>query len=155
MWTCLKTYFAIIMMIKAVNWDRQSNLTHTVLPPVFNRSTQALINKVKHMSKLRLRCFYYCPHPKDGEGNVFSLSTLLGYPPSWDGVPPGQIRTGVPKMAYPLPILVWGTPPRIGQQKEYFLRGGRYASSVQTEGLSCQYKYASILSCHECENLLR
>ena len=77
----------------------------------------------------------YRPHPKDGEGNVFSLFTPRG-----EGVPritqdgggstparlgwgypslvrmggyPGQIRMGVPQpgMGYPSPIQGWGAPP--------------------------------------------
>ena len=34
----------------------------------------------------------------------------------------------------------WGTPlPRIGQQMEYLIRGGRYASCVHAGGLSCLF----------------
>ena len=45
---------------------------------------------------------------------------------SWDGVPPDL-------------DLGWGTrpPPSLGQQKEYSLRGGRFASCVHAGGLSC------------------
>ena len=66
----------------------------------------------------------YRPHPKDGEGNVFSLFTLgvsgptrtgWGAPkPGQDGVPPGQDRMGYPpsqdRMGYPQARTGWGTP---------------------------------------------
>ena len=37
-----------------------------------------------------------------------------------------------------------GTPPPLGQQKEYSLRGGRYASCVHAEGLSCHFCVHSV-----------
>ena len=51
--------------------------------------------------------------------------TLTRVPPSPAGYPhpPGQVQMG------------GGT--RVGQQKEYLLHGGRYASCVHAEGLSC------------------
>ena len=54
--------------------------------------------------------------------------------PPWGGYP-GQVPPGgVPGS---------GTPPgggtRVGQQKEYSLHGGRYASCVHAGGLSCYY----------------
>ena len=63
----------------------------------------------------------------------------MGYPPvwTWDGAFP----LSGPGMGYPhLDLdLGWGTPPhlQLGQQKEYSLRGGRYASCIHTGGLSC------------------
>ena len=53
----------------------------------------------------------------------------MGYPPS--GPAMGSLPTG-PGMEYP-PVWTWtwdGVPPQLGQQKEYSLRGGRYASCV-------------------------
>ena len=54
-----------------------------------------------------------------------------GYPPGGvprSGYPPG----GVPRSGYPP-----GGGTRVGQQKEYSLHGGRYASCVHAGGLSC------------------
>ena len=78
---------------------------------------------------------------------------MMGYSPSRDGVLP-QSRSGwgegVP------PIQGWGTPlarsgrgfpppngvpPWIGQQMEYLIRRGRYASCVHAGGLSCFLNY--------------
>ena len=76
--------------------------------------------------------------------------------PGQDGGTPGQgsphngmgsplARSGqgtYPRMGYPHPgmgpppVLGWGTP-WLGQQKEYLLCGGRYASCVHAGGLSC------------------
>ena len=57
--------------------------------------------------------------------------TRVRYPPPPGGVP-GPPPPGVPGS---------GTPPgggtRVGQQKEYSLHGGRYASCVHAGGLSC------------------
>ena len=135
----------------------------------------------------------YRPHPKDGEGNVFSLSTPLGggvpishnalqhfpechgaaeggypsrssrgggYPARssqgggvpcqgvpW-GVPcqGGTLAGGYPAGGYPARgDTQVGYPPgqvrrggtQLGQQKEYSLHGGRYASCVHAGGLSC------------------
>ena len=47
--------------------------------------------------------------------------------------PPG----GVPKSGYPPPPRGGGYLTRVGQQKEYSLHGGRYASCVHAGGLSC------------------
>ena len=59
-----------------------------------------------------------------------------GYP-SQGWVPPPS-RDGIP------PIQRWGTPaPLIGQQMEYLIRGGRYASCVHAGGLSCFIIYNS------------
>ena len=97
---------------------------------------------------------FYHPHPKDGDGNSFSLSVKNtqreGVPhlhpiilqwshvlsqgvPQWlvpgpflGGVPPRQVRMG------------WGIPPpRIGQQMGNLIRGGRYVSCLHGGGLSC------------------
>ena len=61
---------------------------------------------------------------------------MSGYPPGGvPGHPPGGVPG--PRGGYPGP----GTPPgggtRVGQQKEYSLHGGRYASCVHAGGLSC------------------
>ena len=52
------------------------------------------------------------------------VAPLAGHPPSWtwQGTSPSQVRMG-------------GT--QLGQQKEYSLYGGRYASCVHAGGLSC------------------
>ena len=91
---------------------------------------------------------------------------LPGPPPGWSldppggypgpGTPPGggtQTPGGVPRSGYPPGGYPGpGTPPgggtqvrvppqgggtRVGQQKEYSLHGGRYASCVHAGGLSC------------------
>ena len=75
--------------------------------------------------------------------------TQVRYPPP---PPPGGYRSpgtppgGVPKSGYPPPggYRSPGTPPggyltRVGQQKEYSLHGGRYASCVHAGGLSCSF----------------
>ena len=109
---------------------------------------------------------YYGPHPKDGEGNVFSLSTPGGGVPishnalqhfpechgAAGGVPcqvqpggvPCQVQLGggcTLRGGIPWPGGVGGTLPgggtQLGQQKEYSLQGGRYASCVHAGGLSC------------------
>ena len=63
----------------------------------------------------------------------------LGYPQPGMG-PPGQVQRvgGVPGVP---PRQGWGTSPPLGQQKEYSLRGGRYASCVHAGGLSCFSEY--------------
>ena len=129
---------------------------------------------------------FYRLHPKDGGGNVFSLSTpggggypypimlcnitqnsmgqtprgvpcqvqpggvpclgdtlpggtQVGYLPARsdrgypargypDRVPPSQVRTGG--------VPCWGGT-QLGQQKEYSLYGGQYASCIHAGGLSC------------------
>ena len=61
-----------------------------------------------------------------------------GYPsPRWEypilRYPPGQGRDTPPSQG-------WGTyppPPGIGQQMEYLICGGQYASCVHAGGLSC------------------
>ena len=74
---------------------------------------------------------------------------------------PGQVPGGVPGSGTPpggLPgsgtppggLPGSGTPPRggtrVGQQKEYSLHGGRYASCVHAGGLSCIYHSFGLLS---------
>ena len=160
--------------------------------------------------KFQDRQNFYRPHPKDGEGNVFSLSTPGGYPypimlcnisqnamgqtlggvpcqvqpgryptrgyPARGTLPGGTLLGGYP-VRYPLARSGWGvpcpggtlpggtlsggtlpwsgTPPsqvrmggtlprsgrgggtQVGQQKEYSIHGGRYASCVHAGGLSC------------------
>ena len=58
------------------------------------------------------------------------------YPLARDGVPPGQRWcTPWPEMVYPLARD--GVHPGIGQQREYLIRDGRYATCVHAGGLSC------------------
>ena len=60
-----------------------------------------------------------------------------GGTPSLDGGYPGQAwGTLHPEMGYPPSVQGWG-PLRIGQQMEYLIRSGRYASCVHAGGLSC------------------
>ena len=56
-----------------------------------------------------------------------------GYPPSRDGVPPCQ-EMGIPPPPSGPAI---GYPPPLGQQKEYLICRGRYASCLHAGGLSC------------------
>ena len=56
------------------------------------------------------------------QGGTLPGGTQVGYPPS--RVPPPQARSG------------WGGT-QLGQQKEFSLHGGRYASCVHSGGLSC------------------
>ena len=88
----------------------------------------------------------YSPHPKDREGNIFSLF-VSPHRGGGGGLPwPGQDGVGSPArdgVQLP-PIHRWGTPtcpvmgcpllPGIGQHIEYLICGGRYASCA---GLSC------------------
>ena len=53
--------------------------------------------------------------------------TQVGYPPSRVSPQPGQDRGGT----------LLGGDTQLGQQKEYSLHGGRYASCVHAGGLSC------------------
>ena len=98
---------------------------------------------------------YWGPGPPPGGGGGVLRS---GYPRGGYqglGTPPG----GVLRFGYPPPRGYWGlgtppggyrglgTPPgggtRVGQQKEYSLHGGRYASCVHAGGLSCLRKLKS------------
>ena len=62
-----------------------------------------------------------------------------------DGVPPQPGQDGeYPCQGWGPPIQGWGTPwagmgspPGVGQQMEYLIHGGWYASCVQARGLSC------------------
>ena len=71
--------------------------------------------------------------------------TWLGTPQGGTWTPPGGVPDRVPPGGVPgLPRGggTWpGTPPgggtQVGQQKEYSLHGGRYASCVHAGGLSC------------------
>ena len=58
--------------------------------------------------------------------------TRVRYPPG--GVPGSGTPPGVPRSGYPPR---GGYLTRVGQQKEYSLHGGRYASCVHAGGLSC------------------
>ena len=73
-----------------------------------------------------------------GEGNVFSLSISGGGGQSADsagGVSQLTQPGGVSQLTQP----GWGGggSAKIGQQNEYSLHGGRYASCVHAGGLSC------------------
>ena len=72
------------------------------------------------------------------------------YPPGGvpgSGTPPGGTRvryppggvpgSGTPPGGYPAQVPPPGGGTRVGQQKEYSLHGGRYASCVHAGGLSC------------------
>ena len=86
------------------------------------------------------------PQDRVPPGHVRMGGTLgWGTPCQGWGTPwPGQNRSeGYPKMEYPPPPPTRnGVPPHpgIGKQKDYFLRGGRYASCVHAGGLSCSEK---------------
>ena len=101
----------------------------------------------------------YRPHLKDGEGNVFSLFIPVGG--GGGGVSPaggggsgqssrgggsgqssrgglGQsTRGGVSHPRVGGGQSSWGGSAKIGQQNEYSLHGGRYASCIHAGGLSC------------------
>ena len=65
--------------------------------------------------------------------------TWPGTPPGGSGYPPGGVPDRVPP----------GGGTQVGQQKEYSLHGGRYASCVHAGGLSC---YFSFENCYvQCE----
>ena len=82
--------------------------------PVSNISTQL----VSHNRDLQVQCGNnYRPHPKDGEGNVFSLSTTgEGYPSprffDWFLVPGPFLGEGYPSpgRGYPVPVIDEGYP---------------------------------------------
>ena len=59
-----------------------------------------------------------------------------GTPPGVPGPPPGGGGVG----GYPAQV---PPPTRVGQQKEYSLHGGRYASCVHAGGLSCALLFSS------------
>ena len=71
---------------------------------------------------------------------------LTGYPPGGTRTPRGGTRTpgGIPDRVppqgegYPDPP---GGGTQVGQQKEYSLHGGRYASCVHAGGLSCWLRF--------------
>ena len=69
-----------------------------------------------------------CPSTPGGGGKGYLWQAQLARS--------GQGGTPHSGMGYPPARSGWGTP-RIGQQKEYLLRGGRYASCVHAGGLSC------------------
>ena len=93
------------------------------------------------------------PHPRSGWGVGVSplqvwmgtgATTILGQD-GGQGVPPSQVRTGVPpSQDRGTPLSRIGVPPhpgpRSGQLEQhcvYLLRGGRYACCVHAGGLSC------------------
>ena len=60
----------------------------------------------------------------------------------WQGTPPARSRWGVPWQGTPPqqgtpPPRSWWRGTLVGQQKEYLLHGGRYASCIHAGGLSC------------------
>ena len=82
--------------------------------------------------------------------------TRVRYPPGGvpgSGTPPGGSRVRYPPGGVPGSGTPWGypgqVPPRggtqVGQQKEYSLHGGRYASCVHAGGLSCCADFCQIL----------
>ena len=76
-----------------------------------------------------------------GGGGVTGSGTPLGYPGQ---VPPrgGVTGSGTPRGGgVPGSGTPWGGGTRVGQQKEYSLHGGRYASCVHAGGLSCYRPY--------------
>ena len=84
------------------------------------------------------------PQPQPGQvGYPIHPLSWDGVPPSRDGVLPGQgtpiQRWRTPSQGWGTPVQIWGTPPppRIGQQMEYLICRGRYASCVHAGGLSC------------------
>ena len=96
-------------------------------------------------------CFHRCLSVHRGGGRG---GTRVRYPPQGGTQvrvpPPGggtKVRVPPPGGWYPGPgtppggVPRSGTPPgggtRVGQQKEYSLHGGRYASCVHAGGLSC------------------
>ena len=70
------------------------------------------------------------------------------------GIPPVQEwGAPLPEMGYPqfqgwgIPhVERWGTP-RMGQQMEYLIRSGWYASCVHAGGLSCPHLISKLLPC--------
>ena len=84
--------------------------------------------------------------PPSGPGRGTPIWTCWGTPPllphwdlagvphigTWPGYPSCQDLAGVP------PVQRWGSPtPRIEQQMEYLIRGGRYACCIHAGGLFC------------------
>ena len=106
---------------------------------------------------------YYRPHPKDGEGNVFSLSTLgggeSGQSPTWGGqvkVQPGEGVRSKSNGGVSGQSSQWGGGGS-GQSSQggQSSRGGgqhlapscgRYASCVHAGGLSCHICFLSNVS---------
>ena len=76
-------------------------------------------------------------------GGTLPGGTQIGYPPA--GYPPPRPGWGVgtllggTQVGYP-PAGGDGGGTQLGQQKEYSLHGGRYASCVHAGGLSCSLK---------------
>ena len=78
------------------------------------------------------------PSTRSGWGGTLAGGVGVPWPggyPGWGGYPgqvpppPGQVRMGG--------VPCWGGGTQVGQQKEYSLHGGRYASCVHAGGLSC------------------
>ena len=72
-----------------------------------------------------MKANYYRPHPKDGEGNIFTgVHIHGGYPHlAYRGVPPSQVRTG----GYPLRRSGWQSTPsevRTGGTAIFLMGGG-------------------------------
>ena len=79
------------------------------------------------------------PHPPGGYLGQVPPGGYPGQVPprggTWVRYPPGGYPGQVPPGGVPGPPPGGGT--RVGQQKEYSLHGGRYASCVYAGGLSC------------------
>ena len=76
---------------------------------------------------------------RDGVPPVRSGWGCLQWGTPWQGwgTPhPGEDR-GYPRWSTPWEG--WGTPPSTGQEMEYLIRHGRYASCIQAGGLSCYH----------------
>ena len=89
--------------------------------------------------------------PQPGQDGGYH-SQGWGTPPiqGW-GIPPVQrwgtssSRDGVPP---PIPHPEMGTPSSVGQQVEYLIRGGRYASCIHAGGHSCLNNVNYFFSIH-------
>ena len=115
-------------------------------------------NLSKSYSRIIIKQDYYRSHPKDEEGNIFSLFTTGegvphsqvlslvscprffpgGVPQSWPGSTPVSVPDsgGRGGPGDPSPSHRWGTP-RMEQQNEHLLRRGQCASCVHAGGFSC------------------
>ena len=100
-----------------------------------------------------------------GGGGTLPGPAGEGYPAGGTqvGYPPSQVRMGVPYQGYPgrVPpgqVRTGGVPcqggTQLGQQKEYSLHGGRYASCVHAGGLSClSYRPAFLVHTFEIDSI--
>ena len=152
----MKLYLQILQVLTQFIYECSIESTEA------SSATNNLINKAGKCFTFRQEYSTHC-HPKDGEGNSFSLF-VSSHPGGGGGggVTPvrsrwdtsmysvGRSGWGVPEMGYPQarngvsPCQGWGTPqaregvpPGIGQHMEYLIRSERYASCVHAGGLSC------------------